>query len=67
MECVYGLKNQTLRWLPRSGAIFFTSRVYMTPRAELGPGEAGRLTTAIRGVKEQEVIYRQVWNSSSFV
>jgi len=33
----------------------------MTPLADLGPGKAGRLTAAIRGVKEQEVVYRYVW------
>jgi hypothetical protein len=52
------VERQTLRRLPRSGAIVFTIRVYMTPLAELGPGEAGRLAAAIRGVKEQEVVYR---------
>jgi hypothetical protein len=51
------VERQTLRRLPRSGAIVFTIRVYMTPLAELGPGEAGRLAAAIRGVKEQEVVY----------
>jgi len=52
------VERQTLRRLPRSGAIVFTIRVYMTPLAELGPGEAGRLAAAIRGLKEQEVVYR---------
>ncbi len=47
------VERQALRWLPRSGAIVFTIRVYMTPLADLGPGKAGRLTAAIRGVKEQ--------------
>ena len=55
------VERQTLRRLPRSGAIVFTIRVYLTPLAELGPGEAGRLAAAIRGVKEQEVVYRWVW------
>ncbi len=55
------VERQTLRRLPRSGAIVFTIRVYMTPFAELGPGEAGRLAAAIRGVKEQEVVYKYVW------
>jgi hypothetical protein len=32
--------------------------MYLTPLAELGPGEARRLAAAIRGVKEQEVVYR---------
>jgi hypothetical protein len=57
------VERQTLRRLPRSGAIVFTIRVYLTPLAELGPGEAGRLAAAIRGVKEQEVVYRSVWGS----
>jgi Protein of unknown function (DUF3445) len=52
------VERQTLRRLPRSGAIVFTIRVYMTPLAVLGPGEAGRLAAAVRGVKEQEVVYR---------
>jgi hypothetical protein len=60
------VERQTLRRLPRSGAIVFTIRVYMTPLAELGPGEAGRLAAAIRGVKEQEVVYRCVCGSFPF-
>lgn len=57
------VERQTLRRLPRSGAIVFTIRVYMTPLAELGPGEAGWLAAAIRGVKEQDVVYRYVCRS----
>ena len=52
------VERQTLRRLPRSGAIVFTIRVYMTPLTELGPDEAGRLAAAIRGVREQEAAYR---------
>jgi len=52
------VERQTLRRLPRSGAVVFTIRVYLTPLAELGRGEAGRLAAAIRGVKEQDVVYR---------
>ena len=52
------VEHQALRRLPRSGSIVFTIRVYMTPLAELGPGEAVQLATAIRRVKEQEVVYR---------
>ena len=51
------VEHQTLRRLPRSGAIVFTIRVYLTALAELGRGEAGRLAAAIRGVKEQDVVY----------
>ena len=35
----------------------------MTPLAELGAGEPGRLAAAIRGVKEQEVVYRCAFGS----
>lgn len=52
------VEHQTLRRLPRSGAVVFTIRVYLTPLEELGHGEAGRLAAAIRGVKEQDVVYR---------
>ena len=31
---------------------------YTTPLAEFGPDEAGRLAAAIRGVREQEAVYR---------
>ncbi|KAI9448577.1 hypothetical protein H4582DRAFT_99939 [Lactarius indigo] len=51
------VERQTLRRLPRSGAVVFTIRVYLTPLEELGHGEAGRLAGAIRGVKEQEVVH----------
>ncbi|KAF8270890.1 hypothetical protein EI94DRAFT_1721826 [Lactarius quietus] len=44
------VERQTLRRLPRSGAVVFTIR--------LGRGEAGRLAAAIRGMKEQDVVYR---------
>jgi hypothetical protein len=54
------VERQTLRRLPRSGAIVFPIRVCMTPLAELGPGEAGWLSAAIRSLKEQEVVYRCV-------
>jgi hypothetical protein len=52
------VERQTLRRLPRSGAVVFTIRVYLTPLKELGRGEAGRLAAAIRGVKEQDVVNR---------
>jgi len=52
------VEYQALRRLPRSGAIVFTIGVYVTPLAELGPGEAGQLAAATRRVKEQEVVYR---------
>lgn len=60
------VERQTLRRLPRSGAIVFTIRVYMTPLAGLGPGEAGRLAAAIRGVKEHDIVYRCVCGSFLF-
>jgi len=52
------VEHQTLRRLPRSGAIVFTIRVYLTALAELEHGEAGRLAAAVRGMKEQDVVYR---------
>ena len=52
------VERQTLLRLPRTGAIVFTIRVYLTPFRDLGPGEAGRLAAAIRGIKEEEVVYR---------
>jgi len=52
------VERQTLRRLPRSGAIVFTIGVYVTPLSELGPSEAGQLAAAICRVKEQEVVYR---------
>ena len=61
------VERQTLRRLPRSGAVVFTIRVYLTPLEELGHGEAGRLAGAIRGVKEQDVVYRWVRASYFFV
>ena len=54
------VEHQTLRRLPRSGAIVFTIRVYLTALAELRRSEAGRLAAAIRGVKEQDMVYRCV-------
>ena len=52
------VERQTLRRLPRTGAIVFTIRVYLTPFIDVGAGEAGRLATAVRGMmKEEEVIY----------
>lgn len=61
------VEHQTLRRLPRSGAVVFTIHVYLTPLAELGHGEAGRLAAAIRGVKEQDVVYRCVPSFFSLV
>jgi hypothetical protein len=52
------VERQTLRRLPRTGAIVFTIRVYLTQFRDLGPGEAGRLAAAMRGMKEEEVVYR---------
>ena len=47
-------ERQTLRRLPRSGAIVFTVRTYKTPLEQLArePGMAARLAAALRGVKE---------------
>lgn len=47
-------ERQTLRRLPRTGAVVFTIRVYQTPFADLvrEPGVAGRLASAIRSWPE---------------
>ena len=44
------VERQTLRRLPRTGAIVFTIRVYLTPIEELAkePGVPGRMASAIR-------------------
>ncbi|KAI0052577.1 hypothetical protein FA95DRAFT_1579903 [Auriscalpium vulgare] len=46
-------EHQTLRRLPKTGAIVFTIRTYMTSIEELGrePGIPARLAGAVRGVK----------------
>ena len=48
------VERQTLRRLPRSGAIVFTIRVYLTPLEELvrEPDVPGRLASAIRSWPE---------------
>ncbi|VDC06240.1 unnamed protein product [Peniophora sp. CBMAI 1063] len=47
-------ERQTLRRLPRTGAIVFTVRTYKTPLEQLArePGMAARLAAALQGVKE---------------
>ncbi len=37
------VEHQMLQRVPRTGAVVFTIRVYLTPFEELGRGEAGRL------------------------
>lgn len=48
-------ERQTLRRLPRSGAIVFTIRVYQTSVERLGkePGVPGRMASAIRSWSEE--------------
>lgn len=48
------VERQTLRRLPRTGAVVFTIRVYLTPLAQLvqEPGVPGRLASAIRSWPE---------------
>lgn len=47
-------ERQTLRRLPRTGAVVFTIRVYQTPLVDLAkePGVPGRLASAVRGWSE---------------
>ena len=47
-------ERQTLRRLPRTGAVVFTIRVYQTPVVDLAeePGVPGRLASAVRGWSE---------------
>ena len=47
-------ERQTLRRLPKTGAIVFTIRVYQSPVVELAkePGVPGRLASAVRGWSE---------------
>lgn len=47
-------ERETLRRLPRTGAIIFTIRVYQTPLVELvkEPGVPGRIASAIRSWPE---------------
>ena len=48
-------ERQTLRRLPRTGAVIFTIRAYLTPLVELAkePGVPGRLASAVRGWDEE--------------
>ncbi|OSD01781.1 hypothetical protein PYCCODRAFT_472517 [Trametes coccinea BRFM310] len=53
-------ERQTLRRLPRTGAIVFTIRVYQTPFEELlrEPGVPGRMASAIRSWPEDVARYK---------
>ncbi|GLB33456.1 putative protein of unknown function (DUF3445) [Lyophyllum shimeji] len=53
-------ERQTLRRLPRTGAILFTIRTYLTPIDELSkePGVARRLASALRGWGEDIGTYK---------
>ncbi|KAI0366429.1 hypothetical protein BV20DRAFT_656374 [Pilatotrama ljubarskyi] len=53
-------ERQTLRRLPRTGAIVFTIRVYQTPFEELArePGIPGRMASAIRSWPEDVARYK---------
>jgi len=53
-------ERQTLRRLPRSGAIVFTIRTYLTPMEDLGrePGVPGRLASAMRGWSRDVGVYK---------
>lgn len=53
-------ERQTLRRLPKSGAIIFTIRTYLTPIVELGkePGIPGRLASALRSWPDDVADYK---------
>ncbi|PPQ66283.1 hypothetical protein CVT26_010967 [Gymnopilus dilepis] len=53
-------ERQTLRRLPRSGAVVFTIRTYLTPVTELGRerGVAGRMASALRSWPEDVGEYK---------
>ena len=66
-ECVTDVKRhyfrterQSLRRLPRSGAIAFTIRIYLEPIVKIAMerGVPGRLASAIRGWSEETVKYK---------
>ncbi|PCH41571.1 hypothetical protein WOLCODRAFT_137476 [Wolfiporia cocos MD-104 SS10] len=56
-------ERQTLRRLPRTGAIAFTIRVYQTPVVQLArePGVPGRLASAVRGWSEDVAEYKDLF------
>ncbi|KZT12647.1 uncharacterized protein LAESUDRAFT_640177 [Laetiporus sulphureus 93-53] len=55
-------ERQTLRRLPRTGAIVFTIRVYQTPVEQLAaePGVPGRLASAVRGWSDDVAEYKSL-------
>lgn len=66
-ECVTDIKRhyfrterQSLRRLPRSGAIVFTIRIYLEPiiKIAMERGVPGRLASAIRGWSEETIQYK---------
>lgn len=62
-------ERQTLRRLPRTGAILFTLHPYVTPITDLGeePGIPGRLASAIRSWPEDVEQYRRSANYKDLV
>ncbi|KAF7799082.1 hypothetical protein EIP86_010312 [Pleurotus ostreatoroseus] len=54
------VERQTLRRLPKTGAIVFTIRVYLTPIEELAkePGIPGRMASAIRSWPDDVARYK---------
>lgn len=53
-------ERQSLRRLPRSGAIVFTIRIYLEPMVKIAmeKGVPGRLASAIRGWSEETIQYK---------
>jgi hypothetical protein len=63
-QCFLRVEHQTLCALPRSRAIIFCVRSYMTPLAEIkGQGDGPRLAEAIESMPEKLGLYkmRQFW------
>ncbi len=52
------VERQTLRALPRSGAVLFTIRTFMTRLRELDTVERVALAGSLRGVSDELIRYR---------
>ncbi len=59
-QCYFRTERQTLRRLPRTGALLFTVRTYLIPVTELykEPYAPGKLAAAVRGWSEEVAEYK---------
>ncbi|KAG8934889.1 hypothetical protein FRC02_009011 [Tulasnella sp. 418] len=59
-EIYFRTERQSLRRLPRTGAILFTIRTYLTPVTEMAsePGVPGRMASAVRSWPEDVALYK---------